>query len=329
MNSVHRYVALRKASLSGLRAFEAAFLYGSFAAAATDLCVSASAVSHAIGALEQSLGEPLFERHKKNIWPTAAGTRLYAVVREAFIRIDGEMQSIGIKAPCPKAVHVQCSPSLAAIWLMPRLADFLRQHPHIDLHVSALHAPLNFQNSHIDIAIVYGAPKQQADLWALPLDAAECYLPLCSPRLVQGQRLPLHPSMLRQFRLIHNEVSMVSWHQWIHRYAQGACETVGGLRFDRSSMLLHAATQELGMCLDSSLLAREYLRRRQLIMPFGELGIAVSAHWLCVHKAKLPQQNIQTIVHWIRSWPNAHARQRAAKLNTQNMQNDALRAGKH
>jgi|GEM_PF-1444882 len=135
MNSIHRYAALRKTSLAGLRAFEAAFLHGSFAAAAVDLCVSASAVSHAVAALERALGEPLFSRHKKTIYPTHAGSRLYDVVQQAFSRINAEMQAICAQDQGVKTVKMQCAPSLAAIWLMPRLAAFLRHHPGPDLRV--------------------------------------------------------------------------------------------------------------------------------------------------------------------------------------------------
>jgi LysR family glycine cleavage system transcriptional activator len=48
MNSIQRYVALRKASIKSLQAFEAAYLHKSFADAAQELSITASAVSHSI-----------------------------------------------------------------------------------------------------------------------------------------------------------------------------------------------------------------------------------------------------------------------------------------
>jgi len=312
MNSIHRYAALRKVSLSGLRAFEAAFLHGSFAAAAMDLCVSASAVSHAVGALERALGEPLFTRHKKAIYPTHAGSRLYDVVQKAFSHINAEMQAICAQHQHVKTITVQCAPSLAAIWMMPRLADFLRKLPELDLRVSAVHAPIDFHSANVDIGIVYGTPEQQPDIWMMPLDARECYVPLCSPQLVDGQRLPLPPNALRQFQMMHNETSVISWNHWIDRYVEGACDTTGGLRFDRSSLLLSAAARGLGLCLDSTLLAHEYLRRKQLVMPFGERGIACCAHWLCVPKSKMQQENVQAVTQWVLSW----AKRRSASAKT-------------
>lgn len=305
MNSIHRYAALRKVSLRSLRAFEAALLHGSFAAAAAELCVTASAVSHAIQALERALGTPLFVREKRAIRPTEAGLHLYGVVRDSFTRINQEMQTIHDQTQDVKAVNLQCAPSLAAIWMMPRLPAFLHGHPEIDLRLSALHEPIDFHNSGMDLAIVYGRPTADPEVWVEPLDASERYVPLCSPRLMQGQRLPLPPDALSQFQLIHNETSMVSWNDWVSRYVKDSCDTAGGLRFDRSFMMINAVAQGLGMCLDSTLLARDYLRRGQVVMPFGELGIQASAHWLYVPKSKMGLPKIQAVISWIRGWRSA------------------------
>ena len=58
-------------------------------------------------------------------------------------------------------------------------------------------------------------------------------------------------------------------------------------------------------CLDSTLLAHDYLKEGQLVMPFGNLGIPATPHYLCVPKQKLEQEKIQIILNWIKSWlPN-------------------------
>jgi LysR family transcriptional regulator, glycine cleavage system transcriptional activator len=94
MKSVQRYPALRKASLKGLQAFEAAYLHGSFASAAQELSITASAVSHAIQTLEDALGTLLFERARRGVVPTEAGARLYEVIRRSFGEIDDECRAL-------------------------------------------------------------------------------------------------------------------------------------------------------------------------------------------------------------------------------------------
>lgn len=307
MNSIHRHALLRKTSLKSLQAFEAAYLHGSFTAAAADLCVTASAISHAVQSLEHSLGAALFERRKRAIVPTEAGNRLYRVLNVAFTDIDEEMRAIAERGGGRQAVTVQSSPSFAAIWMMPRLPAFLREHPDIDLRLSALHEPIDFQHTGLDLAIVYGKLPQLPNLFTEVLSPRERYVPLCPPALVAGRSLPLPPEALRDFQLVHNEASMVSWSDWVNRFVPVPCDARKGLRFDRSFMMANAVIDGLGMCLESTLLAHDYLRRGDLIMPFGDLAIPAVAHCLCIPRARLALRSVQVIRTWIKGWLPAEA----------------------
>jgi LysR family glycine cleavage system transcriptional activator len=54
MNSIQRYIALRKASIKSLQAFEAAYMHRSFAEAAEELSITAFAVSHSVQGSKKS-----------------------------------------------------------------------------------------------------------------------------------------------------------------------------------------------------------------------------------------------------------------------------------
>ena len=302
MKSVQRYIALRKASIKSLQAFEAAYMHKSFAEAAKELSITASAVSHSIQALEEVLGTLLFERVKRGVAPTEAGARLYAVIRRSFSDIDEEMRSILDRSDKPQVVTIQCAPSFAAIWIMPRLAAFLLSHPGIDLRLWAVHAPPDFAGSGIDIAITYGRPQASAGIKAEPIAADERYVPVCSPALVEGYRLPLEPHQIENFYLIQNDVSLTSWDEWINHYAPGCTNIVRGLRLDRAFMTLSAAENGLGMCVESTVLVSEYLQQGRLVLPFGDKGLPVRAHYLAVPKNKEHLQTVQTVLQWINSW---------------------------
>ncbi|HZE40093.1 MAG TPA: LysR family transcriptional regulator, partial [Stackebrandtia sp.] len=58
-----------------LRVIDAVARAGSFSAAATELGLTQSAVSHAVRAVERKLGAVLFERGRRGASPTAAGER--------------------------------------------------------------------------------------------------------------------------------------------------------------------------------------------------------------------------------------------------------------
>jgi LysR family glycine cleavage system transcriptional activator len=302
MKSVQRYIALRKASIKSLQAFEAAYLHRSFAEAAKELSITASAISHSIQALEEVLGTLLFERVKRGVIPTEAGARLYTVIGRSFSDIDAEMRAILDRSDKPQIVTIQCSPSFAAIWIMPRLPAFLLSHPGIDVRLWAVHEPPDFSTSGVDIAITYGRPQASAGVRIEPIDAHECYLPVCSPSLVEGLTLPLKPERIEDFYLIQNDVSLTSWDEWIERYAPGCTNIVRGLRLDRAFMTLNAAENGLGMCVESTVLVQEYLEQGRLVLPFGKMGLPIKAHYLAVPKSKETLETVQTVLEWINSW---------------------------
>lgn len=306
MKPVQRYRALRKASLKGLQAFEAAYMHRSFAEAAQELSITASAVSHAIQTLEDALGTLLFERVRRGVVPTTAGARLYDVIRQSFSDIDDELRTLLDRSDSKaQVVTIQSAPSFAAIWIMPRLPAFLRAHPDIDVRLWAVHQPPDFSHGGVDVAVTYGRSPASAGVRVEPISAHERYVPVCSPALVEGWQLPLPAADIENFYLIQNDVSLASWDAWIARFAPGCGSPVRGLRLDRAFMTLSAAENGLGMCIESTVLVHEYLQQGRLVCPFGELGIEATAHYLSVPKGKDKLQAVQTVVAWIRGFINA------------------------
>lgn len=302
MKPVQRYPALRKASLKGLQAFEAAYMHRSFASAAHELSITASAVSHSIQTLEDALGTLLFERARRGVVPTEAGARLFEVIRRSFGDIDDELRTILDRSDKQQVVTIQCAPSFAAIWLMPRLPAFLRAHPDIDVRLWAVHQAPDFSQSGVDVAVTYGRPPASAAVHLEPISAQERYLPVCSPRLVDGWALPLPATDVENFYLIQNDVSLTSWDEWIARFAPGCVNPVRGLRLDRAFMTLSAAENGLGMCLESTVLVHEYVRDGRLVCPFGELAIETTAHYLAVPRSREGLQAVRTVLDWIRGF---------------------------
>jgi LysR family glycine cleavage system transcriptional activator len=302
MKPVQRYRALRKASLKGLQAFEAAYMHRSFASAAQELSITASAVSHSIQTLEEALGTLLFERARRGVVPTEDGARLYEVIRRSFSEIDDELRTILDRSSKQQVVTIQSAPSFAAIWIMPHLPAFLRAHPEIDVRLWAVHQAPDFSNSGVDVAVIYGRPTASAGVHVEPISTGERYLPVCSPKLVDGWTLPLPASDIENFYLIQNDVSLTSWDEWIARFAPECTNPVRGLRLDRAFMTLSAAENGLGMCIESTVLVHEYLQQGRLVCPFGELAIEATAHYLAVPKSRERLQAVGTVVDWIRSF---------------------------
>lgn len=107
---------------------------------------------------------------------------------------------------------------------------------------------------------------------------------------------------MSQMFLIHCETSLISWNDWVSTYYPEGTSIQRGLYLDRSLMSLSAASDGLGACIDSTLLAHDYLKTGRLVMPFGNLGIPATPHHLCVPRQKQDYEKIQIVLQWIRSW---------------------------
>ncbi len=300
MKLTQRYPALRKASIKSLQAFESAYLHRNFAIAAKELSVTASAISHAVQSLEFVLGVQLFDRGKRGAIPTNAGMKLYAAIKRSFSEVDIEMQAIMDQTAQRQLVTLQISPSFASIWILPRLPDLIRQYPHIELRLWAIHEPADFSNNELDIAIIYGQPPTSPMIRSEEMMPSETYAPFCSPALAKKNKISLE--RISSMSLIHCDTTAVSWKDWAIQYLPEGENMDRGIHLDRSYMSLSAAMNSAGICIDSTLLAYEYLQTNQLVMPFGSKVIPKCMHHLCVPKAKIDQGKIQLVLSWIKSW---------------------------
>ena len=142
--------------LTALRSFEAAARLASFKAAAEELHVTPTAVSHQIRQLESWLGRSLFQRQPRGVALTDDGRRLFRDVHGALLDIG---QSVAALRPRPDSgcLTVTTSTSFAALWLVPRLGRFYARHPDIAVRIDTSAQVVDLeQNAGVDLAIRYG-----------------------------------------------------------------------------------------------------------------------------------------------------------------------------
>ena len=172
--------------LNGIKAFEAAARSGSFAAAGAELNVSAAAVSRMVHLLEERLGVALFERKANRLATTAAG-RAY---QSGLTPIFDALASLTAQVTAPSSVRVLTigvGPTFAMKWLIPRLADFRKQEPDIDVRITTGGAAAPFGDDW-SCGIKLG-DGEWPGLIAEPLFAADL-LPVCAPRLANALKRP-------------------------------------------------------------------------------------------------------------------------------------------
>jgi DNA-binding transcriptional LysR family regulator len=278
-----------------LQAFEAVARRRSFALAAAELHVTASAVSHQVAKLEAQLGVRLFDRSAHGVQISAAGESYLSRVGGALSAISAATEDLrqGVR----NSLYVHSAPSVASLWLMSRLQDFAQAYPDITLNLSAAHTPSNFELGEADIDIRYGIPNWP-DLVIEPL-FEEKIVPLASPAFIQAHRLK-RPDQLLGVKLIQSNVSIVQWSDWFAAFTDLRAPDRFAVRFDRAQMSLDAATQGLGVALESATIAGRHIAEHRLRPVFGlDKAIKIKAHFAVYPARHARRPPVEAFLAWI------------------------------
>ena len=287
-----------RVTLKSIQAFEAAARLSSFALAADELFVTASAISHQIKLLEEQLSIRLFHRLHRAVILTDSGRQYAEEISSAFARIDSATREIGRVAKSD-ILTIHCTPSFATQWLMPRIARFSAAHPDIDVRLNASSEAANLISEAVDIDIRYGPRKlQPAGTMVLELPP-ETIVPLCAPALMEGDYPLRGIADLQHHPLIHSEGCLVGWRDWMRLHRKTRVDIVRGPRFDRSFMALSAAVDGLGVCLESLLLAQRELETGRLVAPFGFDGLEVHGYTLNLLKSRADLPKLRSFQDWL------------------------------
>ena len=281
--------------VANLMAFEAVARRRSFALAAAELHLTASAVSHQIARLEADLGVRLLER-------SAHGVRLSTAGEQYLGRIGGALSAIAaatddLKQGMGTSLYVHSSPSIASLWLMPRLKGFAQACPEISLNLSAAHTHSDFALGQADLDIRYGVPRWP-NVVIEPL-FEERIVPLASPAFIREHRLK-QVEQLPQVPLIQSNVNLVQWSDWFAEYAGQRAPERFSLRFDRALMAVDAAIQGLGVALESTTLAGRHIAEGRLRPVFGlEKAIRVKAHFAVYPARHAKRPTVEAFLAWL------------------------------
>jgi DNA-binding transcriptional LysR family regulator len=290
--------------MPNLLAFEAVARRRSFALAAAELHLTASAISHQIARLESHLAIKLFER-------SAHGVRLSPAGEQYLSRVAGALAAIAaasddLRQGVSNSLYVHCSPTLSTLWLMPRLRSFAQAHPDISLNLSAAHTHSDFALGQVDMDIRYGVP-QWPNLVVEPL-FEEQILPLASPAFIRQHRLK-RPDQLLSVPLIQSNVSVVQWSDWFKAFSDKRAPERFTLRFDRAHMSFDAAAQGLGVALESTTTGNLHLSEGKLRPVFGmDKSIRVKGHFAVYPARHAKRPPVEAFLSWLHGQAAASAK---------------------
>lgn len=234
-----------------LRTFVAVAESGSFTAAGRRLGVGQPAVSHAVSRLEAALGVRLLERSTQGVSLTPAGRFLHERLSPALTAVDSAVRAVSASG-VSDVVTLSVSTSLANFWLLPRLPDFKRRHPDIELRVITTDSDDGVGLDDADLWIPLGLDHPQ-HLEATPF-RAERIVPVAAPALAGEltEAGPLLPGELLSAPLLHLEERYSPRYEWSRWFADNGVDapaSLPGYRSNDYSLVLQAALDGQGVAL--------------------------------------------------------------------------------
>jgi LysR family transcriptional regulator, glycine cleavage system transcriptional activator len=282
--------------LNALKAFEAAARHVSFTKAANELHVTHGAVSRQVALLEDWLGTALFQRVKSQLVLTDAGKTLLADIGPVFDRIALCAQSLAKEANRETLV-INAPPTFTMRWLIPRLSNFQRAHPRIDIRITTSLEPIDFSRGQYDIAI-RGTPEPLKGFAASPF-LKECITPVCHPDL--REQAPLQTAMdVGGHTLISYSTEPYRWQDWLQANGCRDVRPVNAINFEQMYFALQAAQEGLGLALIPYFLVADDIAAGRLYAPFGTIGARNRHYYAYYPEAKVSWSAIETFCAWLR-----------------------------
>jgi len=289
-------------SLDLLKGFEAAARHLNFTRAADELFLTQSAVSRQIQTLEDRLGVRLFVRKRRGLALTHEGDSLFRAVSSALGQVQEAVESLS-QRPAGDRVTVTCTMGFSSLWLIPRLGDFHRLHPEVDVRISANDRILNLERERIDVSVRYcsarAAPK--GAVWLFD----EEVLPVCSPALLEHTGKPLRKAQdLAHYVLLHlddreTHATWLTWNAWFDSFGIRSVKPAGSLGFNYFDQIVRAALAGHGVALGRLPLIAELLQDGSLIAPLDGRARTDMAYWLVRAGHAQGRAHIDRFCEWL------------------------------
>ena len=291
---------LNDINLNAMQYFEAVGRTGQVARAAQELGVSPSAVSQQIRSIEQQFGVKMFRRESRRLILTMDGEQLFRAATSALHTLRDARTTI-LRQRENRQLVMRVSPSFGAIWLGPRLARFLTQHPEWNMRIDATPDLTDFQTENVDLDLRYGAGDWQGHF--IDNVMIDRVIAICSPGYLETLQSEAAdtPGRIAAARLIDNAKGLYRWDHWLSDRGLPLRQDAIRTSFDRSQMSIEAARQGVGVSLDSITLAYDLLDRGELVPFAPEYGAkAFPSYWVVCPPRHMNRRIVKLFCNWIK-----------------------------
>jgi LysR family glycine cleavage system transcriptional activator len=193
-------------------------------------------------------------------------------------------------------------PSFGAKWLVTRLDRFRQKHPGYDVRLDASMRLVDLIREGVDIAVRYGAGKYEGMRVDRLMD--EVAIPVCSPRLLEGDNPLRVPEDLCRHTLLHHTApyqddSYPDWRMWLQAAGVQTCDLSRGPTFSLASMAVQAAVDGQGVALVGKVLVADDIAAGRLVRPFELSFPVLFAYYIVSPLASADNPRVVAFREWL------------------------------
>ena len=256
-----------KVPLADLTTFLAIARHRSFRAAAAELGVSASALSHSLRKLEERLDLRLFNRTTRSVALTEAGERLHGRITPAFRDIADSLDDLNTLRGKPAGtLRLNAAKQSAQLVVLPAVTKFLRAYPDVKVELVTNDALVDMVSAGFDAGVRFGEIIA-ADMIAVPIGPRHRSAVVASPAFFKKRKKPVTPHDLSALPCIRYRFASGSFYRWEFERAgiELAIEVDGPLTLNDQDLMLQAALDGTGLAYVFESQAAALLKQKKLV----------------------------------------------------------------
>lgn len=258
---------MRRTELSGLQAVAAVAARNSFRAAAAELGLSASAVSHAVSALEERMGVRLFHRTTRSVALSEAGREFLSRVAPALREIEGAIDATSAQSPRPSGtLRINTSEAAAHQLLAAYLPEYLQRWPdmQVDLVTDGRLVDIVAEGFDAGVRLAGSVPQ---DMVAARFGPEQGFVVVGAPAYLRDRAAPVTPHDLKLHRCVRNRLASGAIWRWEFS-RQGevmSLDVDGPVTLDDNGLRLQAALAGIGLVYMNAWSARPHVQAGRLV----------------------------------------------------------------
>jgi LysR family glycine cleavage system transcriptional activator len=282
--------------LKALRAFEAAVRAGSLTAAAAELSITHSAVSQQIKTLEGYFGQPLLVRGARGVEVTTPARAFYEEVRASLDRIALAAEELA-QAGAGRILRINCTPSLAVNWLIPRLSSFQIANPRIEVRVTTSVTSPGKLKDPFDVVMRRGPMSKSGFTCARFLP--DVLGAVASPATLRRQSVK-QPADCLKHTLLQLSSRPNAWPRWLEAAGVKAPRRMEGPVFEHFFLSVQAASANLGLAIGSLAMIDEELSSGRLVQLFPHITVEEAGFHMLYRAPQKRDAALDLFVAWLK-----------------------------